>query len=156
VSGHLVKWRSDLRQWRTDPSGVTIEEARRHGYRELPRLASVKNFTPAPTPRIRWRAPRVWLLISATSAIAAAKAERRAAARVRRRAYFASWYAANRERIAEKRKGVRAPAKAYSAANRERKRAYDKAYRRANRARIAAYNRARPKRKAPALALGFP
>jgi hypothetical protein len=142
-----LKWSAVARRWVHDWSGVTIEAARSHGFRGLPRLAPASNEAPAPLPRLRWRAPVVKLLVGATAAMAAAKAKRLAVARERRRQYFAAWYAANRERIAEKRKGVRAPAKAYSAANRDRKRAYDKAYRRANRERIAAYNRARPKRE---------
>jgi hypothetical protein len=148
-----VKWSSDKRRWVHDWSGVTIEEARLHGFRGLPRPPMAAVTKP---PRLRWRAPRVWLLVGATAAMAARKAERLAAVRDRQRAYFVSWYAANRERIAEKRKGVRVTVGAHSAASRDRKRAYDKAYRRANRVRIAAYNRARPKRKARALAVGFP
>jgi hypothetical protein len=92
VSGPLVKWRSDLRQWRTDPSGVTIEEARAHGYRGLPRTVGVTFVTPTHPPRLRWRAPRIWLLIGATAAMAAAKAKRLAVARERRRQYFAGWW----------------------------------------------------------------
>jgi hypothetical protein len=95
--------------------------------------------------RLRWRAPRIRLLIDTTAAKAALKAKRQAAARERQRAYYALWYSRNREKIAAKRAGeVRWAGRPHDPA---RKAAYDRVYRQTNRERIAAYNKSRPKRR---------
>lgn len=98
-----VKWSARARRWVFDWNGVSEAEARKHGFIALPRayVPRVPQFVVSPAS----------ILAAVEKAIAPAvrrlKADRLKRERTRRRIYFASWYAANRERVAARRKAQR-------------------------------------------------
>jgi hypothetical protein len=105
-----VKWRPDLGIWVFDWDGVSELEARRHGFRGLPRPARVHTLLDDAADERRHEA-RMAKLTDKEAAKIAEKAARQAAARDWRRArskiYFAAYYTRNRERIAARRKAQR-------------------------------------------------
>jgi hypothetical protein len=98
-----VKWDAIERRWRFDWNGVSEAEARKHGFIALPRAyaARVPQFVVSPAS----------ILAAVEKAIAPAvrrlNADRLKRERARRKAYFAGWYAINRERVAARRKAQR-------------------------------------------------
>jgi hypothetical protein len=105
-----VKYSCEKRRWQFDWNGVPEAEAAKHGYRPLPR--PVAPPPPPPDPAyaraVRDRAAAAtWEAKRAAKAKAAKKAASLERQRIRRRLYFAGYYAANRERIAARRAEAR-------------------------------------------------
>jgi hypothetical protein len=101
-----VKYDCRRRRWQFDWNGIPEAEAAKRGYRPLPRpVPAAPRLDPAYA-RAVWdkAAAATWEAMRAVKAKAAKKAASRERQRIRRRHYFAGWYAINRGKVAARRK----------------------------------------------------
>jgi hypothetical protein len=118
-----VKYRCDLRRWVFDRDGVSEAVAAEHGYRGNPwrepdrrrQRQLERDIARTAVELERQRQKHLAALAAAAETAAALKAEKAAAsrerARIKRKIYFAAYYALNRERIAARRKAQRQAAR---------------------------------------------
>jgi hypothetical protein len=104
-----VRWSSQTRRWVFDWHGISEFEARKHGFRGLPRAVRAELTAVAAERR---REERMAKLAEKEAAKIAEKAARKAASRerlrIRNKRYFRVWYSINKGAPAARRKAQRA------------------------------------------------